>query len=62
MIPDLDENGYLPPGIHGATMEEVAERFGCQSESRRAQMESLRWLVDLAARAGSCGSSSTGAS
>jgi hypothetical protein len=52
MIPELNEQGYLPPGIHGASLEEIEERFGRQSEVRRVQMESLRWLVDLARRAG----------
>ena len=52
MIPPFDEHGYLPPGIHPATLEEVGDRFGCESEVRRVQMESLRWLVDLARRAG----------
>jgi hypothetical protein len=42
----------LPPGIHPATLDEVAVRFGRESEVRRVQMESLRWLVDLARRAG----------
>jgi hypothetical protein len=42
----------LPPGIHPATMEELGARFGQESELRRAQMESLRWLVDLGWRAG----------
>jgi len=52
MIPPFDEQGYLPPGIHAATLDEVEDRFGCESELRRVQMESLRWLVDLAHRAG----------
>ena len=52
MIPPFDENGYLPPGIHPATLDEVAERFGQESELRRDQMESLRWLVDAARRSG----------
>ncbi len=52
MIPHCNEDGYLPPGIHGAPLEEIASRFGQESELRRAQMESLRWLVDLARRAG----------
>jgi hypothetical protein len=52
MIPPFDENGCLPPGIHGATMEEAAERFGQGSELRRVEIESLRWLVDLARQAG----------
>ena len=52
MIPPFGEHGYLPPGIHPATLGEVEERFGCESEVRRVQMESLRWLIDLAHHAG----------
>ena len=52
MIPAFDDNGYLPAGLHPATLAEVAERFGTESEVRRVQLESLRWLVDLAQRAG----------
>ena len=47
MIPEFDARGYLPPGIHRATLEEIEQRFGRQSELRRVQMESLRWLVDM---------------
>jgi hypothetical protein len=52
MIPPFGENGYLPPGVHPATFDELAARFGAASEVRRAQLESLRWLVDLCRRAG----------
>ena len=52
MIPDFNEQGYLPPGVYGATLDEIEERFGRQSEVRRVQMESLRWLVDAAIQAG----------
>lgn len=52
MIPPFDDFGYLPPGVHPATLTEIEERFGCQSELRRVQMESVRWMVDLAVRAG----------
>ncbi|MBC8870231.1 MAG: hypothetical protein H8E44_12480 [Planctomycetes bacterium] len=52
MIPSFDEHGYLPPGIHQATLEEIEVRFGRQSEMRRVQMDSLRWLVDLVKQAG----------
>jgi hypothetical protein len=52
MIPDFNDDGYLPPGIHPAGLEEIAERFGQEPELRRVQMESLRWLVDLAKRVG----------
>jgi len=48
MIPDFNDDGYLPAGIHPATLEEIAARFGLEPELRRVQTESLRWLVDLA--------------
>lgn len=52
MIPDFNEDGYLPPGIHPARLEEIAARFGQEPELRRVQMESIGWLVDLARRVG----------
>lgn len=52
MIPPFNEHGYLPPGIHRATLDEISERFGKEPELRRDQMASLHWLVDLARRAG----------
>jgi hypothetical protein len=52
MIPDFDDNDYLPAGIHAASLEEIAVRFGYEPELRRVQMESLHWLVDLAKRVG----------
>ena len=52
MIPPLDNQGYLPPGIHPATVPEIEARFGRESELRRVEMESLRWLIELAQRAG----------
>ena len=52
MIPPFNENGYLPPGIHKASLDEIAERFGWQSEARIAEVDSVRWLVDLVRHAG----------
>jgi hypothetical protein len=52
MIPELNDDGYLPAGLHKAGLDEIASRFGQEPELRRVQMESLRWLVDLAKRAG----------
>jgi hypothetical protein len=52
MIPPFDDSGCLPPGIHPATLAEIEDRFGRQSELRRVQMESVRWMVELAIRAG----------
>jgi hypothetical protein len=52
MIPNFDDSGCLPSGVHPATLAEIDARFGHQSELRRVQMESLRWMIDLAVRAG----------
>lgn len=52
MIPPFNDDRYLPAGIHAATFDEIAERFGRDSELRQVQSESLRWLVELAWRAG----------
>lgn len=52
MIPPFEDNGYLPPGLPPATLAEIASRFGTECDLRRVQMESLRWLVGLARRAG----------
>jgi hypothetical protein len=52
MIPAFNELGYLPAGIHPATLAEIDARFGQQSEIRKVQMESVQWMVELAVRAG----------
>ena len=52
MLPEFNEHGNLPPGIYRASLFEIEERFGRETEVRRVQTESLRWLVDLARRAG----------
>jgi hypothetical protein len=52
MLPDFHSHGNLPPGIHRATIEEVAERFGQRSSIRRLEM---RELADFAARARTAG-------
>jgi hypothetical protein len=38
--------------VHGATLVEIEARFGRESEIRRVQMESVKWMLDLAVRAG----------
>jgi hypothetical protein len=52
MIPPFNEFGYLPPGVYPATLDEIDSRFGQASEQRRAQVESVRWMVELSMRAG----------
>ena len=41
MIPGFDDEGFLPPGVHPASVDEIRDRFGGPSEIRRAQMESI---------------------
>ena len=52
MIPPFTDDGVLPAGIHPATLAEIASRFGQASEIRRVQMDSVCWMVELAAKAG----------
>lgn len=52
MIPPFNDSGHLPPGLHRASLAEIETHFGRSSELRRVQMESIRWMVDLAWRAG----------
>jgi uncharacterized protein DUF6932 len=52
LIPDFDENGQLPPGIHRAGRDEIIERFGRGSDDREAGRQSIRWLVPMCKRAG----------
>ena len=35
-LPQLNEHGHLPPGIHDASLDELTKRFG-QSSRRRVQ-------------------------
>jgi hypothetical protein len=49
LIPPLNEHGYLPPGVHQATLEEIEARFGSAAE-REELMQSLRWLVAMCQR------------
>ena len=52
MLPPLKEDGYLPPGLHRCTFEELAERFGHGSPEREVEIRELRQLVEWARRAG----------
>ena len=52
MIPDFDESGNLPPGIHDATWDEVVERYGGNRRRERLLQGLKRALDDL--RAAGC--------
>jgi hypothetical protein len=47
-LPDFDKNGYLPPGIHAASLAEVVKRFGTGFQTRSKQAELLRQVVEAA--------------
>jgi len=47
-IPPLVPTGFLPPGIHAASLREVTERFGAGSEARKRQCGLLREVVEAA--------------
>jgi hypothetical protein len=42
MIPPFDDSGCLPPGIHPASLAEIEDRFGRQSEIRRVSRRAGR--------------------
>jgi len=47
-IPALQEDGFLPPGLYLADLDEIWERFGCTSERRRMLFNRLQMFVDSA--------------
>ena len=51
MIPEFDENGLLPPGIHWASWDEFLSRFGISSWRRRL-VAGIRAAVENLRRAG----------
>ena len=48
MLPELDPEGNLPPGIHAASLAEVEQRFGTGSDTRVGLGRLLRDVVDAA--------------
>ena len=47
-IPELNSNGYLPPGIHEASLRETLTRFGVGSPARQQKGELRRLVVEAA--------------
>jgi Family of unknown function (DUF6932) len=45
MLPDLKDDGQLPPGIHEACWREFCDRYGTTAHRRRL-IEGLKLLVD----------------
>jgi Family of unknown function (DUF6932) len=52
MLPPFDEHGNLPPGIHRASVEEVADRFGTGSEEREVEIKELSRFIEAARSVG----------
>jgi len=52
LLPLLDEFGYLPPGIHQCTVEELIARFGSGSPEREVETQELLDFMAWARRAG----------
>ena len=46
-LPTLLPNGYLPPGMHEATLSEVVERFGTNTPRRQVLANRLQEVVSL---------------
>ena len=46
MLPLFDDRGYLPPGVHRCSVDELAERFGQGSPERLVEMSELREFFD----------------
>lgn len=53
-IPELDDEGYLPPGLHQCSLEEVCDRFGRfqQTDQRCRLCEKLRQFAKEARKTG----------
>ena len=47
-IPELEPDGFLPPGIHAGSFSEVRARFGAASAERQRQSELLGQVVEAA--------------
>ena len=52
MLPELNADGELPPGVHSANWEELQFRFGGLSPRRVWLFGRLRALLELAATNG----------
>lgn len=51
-LPDLTDEGDLPPGVYSATWKEVIARFGSGTIRRQKATEQLEYLLQLARATG----------
>lgn len=47
MIPDFNRDGYLPRGIHKATLNEIKQRFGSGPSRRKELFKGFQALIQL---------------
>jgi hypothetical protein len=52
MIPDLTEDGLLPPGVYPASLEEIGERFGRANAVRKGLFGGLTRALHNLSEAG----------
>jgi predicted nucleotidyltransferase len=52
MLPEFDENGNLPKGVHKCTLQEVGKIFGTRSARRKWLTENLEKIVGIAGSTG----------
>jgi hypothetical protein len=52
MLPEFDDNGYLPRGVHVCGVDELTSRFGSGSPEREVETKELLSFIDWARRAG----------
>ena len=52
MLPDFDDVGNLPPGLHRCSVDDLATRFGAGSEERQTQIAELIDFIGAVRRAG----------
>ena len=51
-LPEFNDRGDMPEGVHQATFDEVIERFGNGSSQRQLVTDRLRHIYKLAQRTG----------
>lgn len=51
-LPEFNETGDLPPGVHSATLAEIAARFGTGSDRRKLVVRRLDRIYQVASGTG----------
>lgn len=51
-LPEYNDNGDLPPGVHPVTMDEAVARFGDSTNARRQCTRNLKHIYELAKSTG----------